>query len=50
MQATDAVAWSEAEIEQSARQARSAFSAQRLDADGAVALEELVTLAVDRAA
>lgn len=50
VQATDAVAWSEAEIEQSARRARSAFSAQRLDADGAVALEELVTLAVDRAA
>lgn len=47
---TDAFGWAEAEIEESATHARTILAELPLSDAGAVALEELVTLAVDREA
>lgn len=48
--ATDAIAWSEAEIASSASRARALLAEQRLTTAGAALLEQLITLAVDRTA
>lgn len=50
IQATDAMAWAEDEITESARQARDILDDLELSDTGATALEELITLAVDRQA
>lgn len=48
IQSTDALVWAEAEIANSARTAREIFTGLDLAPDGSAALEQLVTLAVDR--
>lgn len=48
IKSTDAFVWAEAEIADSARTAREIFSDLDLAPEGAAALEQLVTLAVDR--
>ncbi len=50
VRATDAIAWSEQEIERAAALARATFANLDLDPGGATALAELITLAVDRSA
>lgn len=48
IQSTDAVGWAEAEIARSAATARDVLAQLELNRSGAAALEELVTLAVER--